>query len=287
MQWVLLSLLSAFGESFRDALGKKVISQDTRIAVLWLSLLFSLPWFIAAVSAEGVPIVPNSYWVILLVGGALGALAQYLYVSALALSDLSLLLPLLAFTPVFMLLTSPLMIGEVPTLQGLSGVLLIVAGSYLMNLTGRGSGLFAPFNALLSEAGARRMLAVAFIWSITANFDKVGIKMTSPAYWLLTVVAAIALFLTPLALSPKAQVLRTLRRHGIILVIAGSMFGVALLCQMTAVKLAPVAYVVSLKRTSAIFGVFFGYLFFRERKLRQRLIGASIMVIGVSLIAVS
>jgi uncharacterized membrane protein len=42
-----------------------------------------------------------------------------------------------------------------------------------------------------------------------------------------------------------------------------------------------VAYVISIKRTSVIISILFGYLIFKEKGIKERLLGAVIMVIGV------
>lgn len=56
---------------------------------------------------------------------------------------------------------------------------------------------------------------------------------------------------------------------------------------MTAITLALVAYVISLKRLSTVFGVLWGKLLFKEKDFKDRLIGAVIMAAGVILIALS
>jgi uncharacterized membrane protein len=57
--------------------------------------------------------------------------------------------------------------------------------------------------------------------------------------------------------------------------------------QMTAINLTLVSYVISIKRTSVIMSVLFGYFIFKEKGLKERLTGTSIMVIGVLSIALS
>ena len=58
-------------------------------------------------------------------------------------------------------------------------------------------------------------------------------------------------------------------------------------CQMLAINLTLVAYVISIKRLSAVMTVLFGYLIFKERGIRERLMGAVIMVGGVLIITLS
>ncbi len=55
--------------------------------------------------------------------------------------------------------------------------------------------------------------------------------------------------------------------------------------QMTALSLTLVAYVIAIKRTSAVFSVILGWAIFRERGFKARLLGSSIMLLGVIAIA--
>ncbi|MDP2946510.1 MAG: EamA family transporter, partial [Nanoarchaeota archaeon] len=52
----------------------------------------------------------------------------------------------------------------------------------------------------------------------------------------------------------------------------------------TALTLQIVPYVSSIKRTSVLFGVLYGYILFKEKNVGKRFFGALIMVLGVVLI---
>jgi uncharacterized membrane protein len=51
-----------------------------------------------------------------------------------------------------------------------------------------------------------------------------------------------------------------------------------------AISLTEVAYMISVKRTSLIFSVLYGKLLFNEEAISDRLLGSSVMLIGVLLI---
>ena len=53
---------------------------------------------------------------------------------------------------------------------------------------------------------------------------------------------------------------------------------------MVAMSIAKVAYVISVKRMSLLIGVFYGYLFFKEKNIRERLSGAMLMFVGFLMI---
>ena len=53
---------------------------------------------------------------------------------------------------------------------------------------------------------------------------------------------------------------------------------------MLAISLTKVAYMISVKRLSLLFGVLYGHYLFREGCLRERLLGTTLMLAGVILI---
>ena len=211
--------------------------------------------------------------------------ATVFYMKALKYSDLSIAVPMVTFTPVFLLATSPLILGEFPTLSGLAGLLLVVAGSYLLNIKDIRKGVWSPFRALVREKGPRFMLGVALIWSITSNIDKIGVMHSSVLIWVLAVNMLSAAFLFPVALFRvlKNRNLLSGRNLGILTGV-GLIAALRSLFQITAITLTLVAYVISIKRTSAIFGILFGALIFKEKGFRERIMGGAIMVAGVVLI---
>jgi uncharacterized membrane protein len=53
---------------------------------------------------------------------------------------------------------------------------------------------------------------------------------------------------------------------------------------MEAIKLTKVAYMISVKRTSLLIGVLYGYFLFREENIRGRFLGALLMFAGFVLV---
>jgi len=99
--------------------------------------------------------------------------AMLLYMLAIRDSPLAMTLPYLAFTPVLSALVGFLLLGETITLAGLSGILLVVAGAYFLNIEhARGGGWSAPLKAIVRSRGSRLMLIVAVIYSATSVIGK-------------------------------------------------------------------------------------------------------------------
>jgi uncharacterized membrane protein len=285
MLWPLLAILTALSESLKDLFGKMSLRSADEYIVAWALGALAIPLLLPTLLVVGMPKLGDGFWSALLIGGGLNAVTSLLYVKAIKSSDLSVTVPLVTFTPLFLLITSPLIVGEFPNGWGIAGIVLIVTGSYLLNVRERHRGYLAPFRALLAETGPKLMLAVAFIWSITSAVDKVGVRNSSPIFWALAVKTFIAVALLPVVLGRRRSGSLGLPGGRLNLVAVGLFSALTVIFQNTAITLTLVAYVIAIKRTSAVISVIFAHFFLGEEKVRERLLGASIMVIGVLVIS--
>lgn len=211
-----------------------------------------------------------------------------LYFKAIKRSELSVTVPLITLTPLFMLLTSPLIIGEFPSALGVVGIVLIVAGTYISNISDDPKKIFAPFISLVKNQGSRYMLLVAFIWSITANLDKIGVEETSPIYWAFSKDFLILIYLIPILIIKSKKPLLQINNRKWQLLMVGFFKSTSVVTQMFAIQFILVPYVISIKRASSVFIILFAFLYMNERKnFRNRMIGIIIILLGLGIIAIS
>jgi drug/metabolite transporter (DMT)-like permease len=287
MIWFVYSLLVAFFESMKDVFSKRSLKNIDEYIVAWSFWFFSLPFLVPFLFFIGIPALGKEFWIALLVGGTLNAMTSILYMKAIKYSDLSLTVPMVALTPLFLLLASPLIVGEFTSPVGLIGVLLIVFGSYTLNIKHIRGGFLSPFKALLKEKGPKLMLLIAVIWSITSNLDKVGIQNSSPLFWAAALNTYISIIMFPVVLCKSRKNLKQISKIYKTLFPIGMFGAMTAIFQMMALTMTLVAYVISIKRTSTIMSVLFGYLIFKEKNIKERLLGVVIMVIGVLFITLS
>jgi drug/metabolite transporter (DMT)-like permease len=287
MTWMAFAFLAAFFESGKDVLCKKGLQRSDEYIVAWAWRFFALPFLLPLLLFIDIPALDAEFWWALLVGGGLNMIAAILYMKAIKRSDLSVTVPMVTFTPLFLLFTSPLLVGEFPGAYGLTGVVLIVLGSYLLNIKKRAMGCLAPFKALITEQGPRLMLLVALLWSVTANVDKIGLKHSSPLFWAIAVNTFIACGLLPLALYRMRNGFGRSKSNFKILLVTGFCGGMTTICQMIAISLTLVPHVIAIKRTSTMMSVLWGHFLFGERGLRQRFLGVFIMILGALFITLS
>ncbi|WP_341732702.1 EamA family transporter [Microcoleus sp. EPA2] len=285
MTWLILGIFTAFFEAVKDVFGKQNLKKSDEYVVAWSLSFFSVisltPWVIYT----GIPALNSQFWFALLIGGSINAVTALLYIKAIKVSDLSLTVPLVALTPLFMLLTSPLIVGEYPKLFDYIGIFLIVTGSYLLNIKDKSQGYLAPFKALVKEPGPKLMLMVAFLWSITSNFDKIGVQNSSPIFWIFSIFGTMSILLLPVLLHKTPNPSRKILKQLPMLAAMGFFNAIGVLCQMQALTLTLVVQVIAIKRTSVLMGVLFGHFIFKEKDIQQRLLGAAIMVLGVFVIS--
>ncbi|MBU0979591.1 MAG: DMT family transporter [Nanoarchaeota archaeon] len=282
MLGILFAFFAALFEATKDVLSKKRLAHFDILTVSWALWFFSLPFLLPFVLYFGIPEIQPQFWLALVVSGSLNIVATLLYMWAIKSADLSTTVPMIAFTPVFLLITSPIILGEFPSSLGYVGILFIVFGSYILHIKEHQKGHLAPLKAIFREHGPKIMLLVAFIWSITSNFDKIGVTGSSPLFWVFSHNMFVGMVLLPFVLR---------RNHGFPsvkpLIPLGLVVSVIMIFQMTALTLTLVPYVISIKRTSAVIVVVFSHFFLKEKGLKGRLLGAAIMVLGVFFIVFS
>ena len=126
--WIPLALLAGLADATVYA-SMKMLREVPPHVVLWWRYALGIPVLLAIVAVDGIPeLQPGLWWVLVLnsVGIAVGSL---LLIRATQIASLSSSMPMPAFTPVFLLGTSYLMLGERPGPGGTVGVVLIAVGA--------------------------------------------------------------------------------------------------------------------------------------------------------------
>jgi drug/metabolite transporter (DMT)-like permease len=285
MTWFLLSLTAALGLATADALTKRFFSDLPPYRMGVVRILSTAPWMVLALLFLPPAVPDRTFWLAIAAALPLELAAFFLYMRALKLSPLSLSLPFLAFTPVFMILTGRLILDEALTAGGVLGILLIVLGAYVLNFSKMKSGLLGPIRAVMREPGSWIMLLVSFVYSITAPIGKVAILHSNP--WFFAAVYNLALSVVIVSLWPVAA--GTERARGIFarpgpMLLIGLMAAMENFAHMMAIAQVEAAYMIAVKRLSLLFGVLYGACWFGEENIRERLAGAAIMIAGVFLI---
>lgn len=285
--WIIFALLTAFLLATSDALTKRVLASRDEYFVAWARLVFALPVFLICLLIVDIPHLNKNFWIATICALPLEIITIILYTKALKISPISLTMPFLALTPLFLILTSYLIVGEKVSLTGSIGILLIAAGSYTLNINKAKDSLIAPVKAIFKEKGSVMMIIVAFIFSLTSSLGKMAIENSSPVFFGSFYFLLIIFLFTPIAMAKNKNKIGIAKKDIIPLIPIGITYSLMIICHMYAMSLTKVAYMISVKRTSLLFSIFYGFLLFKEEKIRERALGGTIMFAGFVLIVLS
>ena len=286
MLWAFLSVLSGLGDALGFAIMKKLKGSNSSV-VVWVQYAFALP-FLLGLLYFNYPqkISIDVYWVTAL-NGILLLISTYLLIKATQISNLSVSIPMLSLTPLFLVLTSYIMINELPTFYGLIGIFLIVMGIYIIHIKDYKKGFLGPLKDLAKDKGSIYAIAVAFIWSITTNLFKIGGTGSNPLFYASAVYLFISIVMLPLAFIKFKEKIREVKANFNLLMLLGVLSAFITATAAYAILVATASYVIALKRSSVIFSVVIGFVLFEEKGFKQAIIGATIMVIGAVLITIA
>ncbi|MFA6461171.1 MAG: EamA family transporter [Candidatus Woesearchaeota archaeon] len=288
MIWFVLALLAAFFDASYYAAIKKYLQKIDENALAAGALLISFVILFTISLIRGIPTFNLTFILAILANAILDIISIKLYLKALKYTDLSLAMPMISFTPIFLILTSFIILRELPSYLGLLGILLIVIGSYLLNFKKGKYSLLQPLKEIWHNKGLFYMLIVAFIYSLTSVFDKVVMVNSDPYFGSALLRLIPGIFFLVLALRNKTSLPkeRPVKKYTAFIV-AGIITALATITINIALTMQIVPYVISLKRTSILLSVIYGGVLFKEKSMWQRLTGALIMVAGVIIILLS
>jgi len=287
VKWFLLSLACAYFTSTGEVFSKFLMRQNDEWTTGCATILVSLPFITPLLIGRGTFPLSMDLLLLLCVQIPFEVLAYYLYLKAIRISPFSMSVPYLSFTPVFTILTARVVLGESISSEGLLGILMVTVGAYVLNLERTAYHPLAPLKAIVKSPGSRHMLLVALIWSLTSTLGKKGVQLSDPLFFGVFYMLALSVPLTVIAgwrVKRNVASVNLKGRNALWLALAGLVTALAMIAHFHAIELVPVAYMISVKRTSLIFSVLFGGLIFRERHIRLRLFGTCIMLSGVAVI---
>ena len=313
--YALLALLATVLTSFLPILSKSLLCDTRPAQVAWAINAASLPLLAAGTlfltqcsimnhpggasisCTTNLPQVDGIFLLALLGSAVLNGMATLLSTVSLAKADASLVSPLLTFNPAFTLLLAWPALGEVPGLRQTIGVAVVLLGAYLLDVEEARTGALAPLRVLIERPGTLLALIASALWGVTTVLEKLAIEHVTPPSGPLVALLGTALLvvlLTPGAFwsSRRTDALASRGTWGGLRIRAGTFMvaaviaGVAPLFGFTAIAVGLVGYVTALFKLSAVLTILWAKLFLGEGYVRQRLLGAVVMVVGGILIAV-
>lgn len=270
-------LVNPFSNVFQKKLtGKGMESMWVNfVSFFLLSLLCIIP----AISVEWGS-YSQRFWIICTISGIFCALGNGFLVKALSKGDLSIMGPVNSYKSIVSMIFGIFLLGEIPGLQGVLGIVLIIFGSYFVldTLPER-----FTWNLFRRKEIQYRFWAMVFT-AIEAIFIKKIIQMSDVTTSFIVWCLFGAIFSFVLLLLFKVDMKKQLEKTNM------SIRGIFLL-QIICVGLMQfttnyvfdnmnVSYALALFQLSTIVTVILGYFAFHEQKIAKKLLGSLIMIGG-------
>ena len=199
-------------------------------------------------------------------------------------NQISSALPLLGITPGVTALLALILLSESLPPWKWAGIGLMIVGTYLLERQ-PGQRISQPFVSLVTTTRFYFIYGAVGLFAISSVADRALVSnyRIDPLV-VLFYQHIVYCTLFGLQLLFRKQSLSTLLekgRGGFSFVLAAALLTVSYrFTQLQAAKLAPVALVLAVKRTSILYATFFGGKLFSDERLREKLLGALLIVIS-------
>lgn len=241
-----------------------VVNFYTYLGLFVLSL-FLIPFFTVSYSAS---LVINFFAM-----GFLGALGNYFIIKALSLGELSSLAPINSYKPVVAMIIAFLYLKEIPSFVAVLGILLIIAGTYI---------LYCGISCKNNLAIFYRTLALIFSGTEAVFIKKVILLTNIPTSFALWAVSG--LIFSSVFVFFKRELKIPQVKHLILLIVSVAIMQYSTNYVFSKIN---VSYALALFQLSTLLSVFLGVNIFNESGLRRKVIASLIMIIGAIVIILS
>ncbi|MCX4188227.1 DMT family transporter [Methylophaga sp. OBS4] len=271
-------LFSAFANVFQKQLTHDglhpffiVFTSYVVLAVICLPLLWTFNPFQLSLS----------FWINIFFAALLDMAGTLFLVMSLSRTDLSVFGPLNAYKVVISMLLAMLFIGEIPSMQGFIGVMVIVAGSYFLfppkPQSGRSWTLFA-------EKGVQYRFLSILLFSVgtlplkNAVID--GGALPTTVFWCLIGLPLAAMVQLLFVRDNFRQDLEKAHAQVYPFIYLGCLIFLMQFMTMLVFSQLLVAYALALFQLSMVLQVFLGYRIFNEKHILRRLGACLVMAAG-------
>ena len=277
--WVWYSLFFAFASSIGISITKKLTSRMNFLLLILAQGVFLSPFmFLIIFLSGGFPNPFPSFYPLILIAAILDFFAAIFSMYAIKTSPISLISPISSFNPVFTTIIAFLMLHEILSPTKILGVVIIVLGAYLLNVSELKEGMLLPFKKLFTNRGVLFFLLANLIWAITPIFQKQAIFQTKPVVPLFTSFfegLVVMAFFIPFVLAKTKNQIPQIKRNWKLLLLLGPVGALAQWAAFTAFSLASLGAVTAIFKLSILFTIIFGGVFFKEERIKERLLGGS------------
>lgn len=288
MEWLILTILSAFLLAISTLLQKTVLNKE-----------HSLEFVIAMFGFTSIILIPNFFYMdysnmtlglfsLISLRAILVASGFLMFTKALRKIDLSIAAPISNLSTVGVILLGILVLGDKLNMIELTGVSLIIVGTYTLQLN-KNHSMFEPFKQMLKSKEMHYSMGSIFLFSLSSPLTKyvfnkysVGVVDYMHISFVVGFLALLIFYITTIK-QPIKNIFIDAKKAGMLIPIIslldlGSMF---LYLSAVAIPTAMVSLIIPIRRLSTLIDVILGGKLLHEENLLGKSVSTSVILTGV------
>jgi drug/metabolite transporter (DMT)-like permease len=286
--WFALALVAALCQVLRNTVMKRLGHSLDEYINVWGRFTFLLPFAAMFVLYHGVPVIkPGFVWACLTF--AVCQIVSTMSLSkALKLADISMVTALWKVSLLILVALGYFTLKETPSGLGVAGIVISMAGVYLLNVNRAHIAWWAPLAVLFTDRGLRFTLLAALFFAPSVITIKWAMQCSDPYTGTLGGYLAASILVTPIVLVTSRRHFAEVPRYWKAFVSFGLFAALTTVTQGRAYLLTLSSYVEAVKQIEILLALAIGVVVFGEKQtVRDIAPGAIVMLMGVALLSLS
>ena len=250
-----------------------VMASYAMLAILCIPLLFFIP----------ISTLSNEFWLNCLLAALLDMAGTLFLVKSLSTTDLSLFGPLNAYKVIISMILAFFLLNEVPNLQGLAGIIIIILCSFFLAPPKQPKNTQHRLIQLFTNKGVQYRFLSILLFSIGTlplkNAVLSGQALATTVFWCLLGLP-LACLSYRLFTTDKVSIVKQYQSAQSHIMMLSLLMFLMQYTTMIVLSQTLIAYSLALFQLSMVLQVFLGYRIFKEQHIRRRLFSCLIMIFG-------
>lgn len=281
---ILAALIGAFGACGKDLCSKLLSVRVSPGLSTFASFAFAIPFYLVLLLAAWLfntesLAISFAFLQLVFLRATTDVFAESFKMHAIKHADVSIVASFLSFTPIFLLVLSPLITGDPLTVAGIAGIAVIVAGSYLL-IPRNDVGKVIQIKGILFAMGA------AFCFAINSCFDRLAVLKSGPVLSGFAMTLAAAVMVSPSLLKAR-EPSRDLAANAGGFLLRGFLEITHMVGKLISLQYLSAPYALGIQRSSLLLSIIAGRIIFKEVETTRRLTGGALIFAGVLIICLS
>lgn len=289
--WFWFALAAALISGLSVTFNKRILNRGVHSSVLSFFLFFfcTLVGLFFLIKNQTGGVEDYLFFVAAGVSALVFSISKTLQLNIFKKNNLSEIYPLASLSPLILYLFGLLTLNETIRATALAGLVVMIAGVYLINYRSENRDLLQPLKHLFKHQSSLLYLFALVLSSISAIAEKIAINHTIGnnifylAFWENVFLTC---FSGAYVIKTNRNWLKEIRAHIFSLIIAGSIFTLTYFLVLLGFKEGPVALISAIKKVEVLVVLILSNIFFLERPSKYVYIGAFLMLIAVVLIKI-